>query len=223
MVQVRKDVLAVGEIYHVFTRSIAGFKVFSADAEFRRIIQTMRFYQKENPPLRFCRFIKMKDAEKEISDAVERWSNRDKLVRIYAYCIMPTHIHVLLKQLKVNGTSIFMSNVLNSYARYFNTKLKRKGPLWEGNFKNALVRTDEQLIHLTRYIHLNPVTAYLANMAEEWSASSYKEYLGEIQPEDRICECENVLEVEPNAYREFVNDNISYQRELATIKKLILD
>ena len=80
-----------------------------------------------------------------------------------------------------------MGDILNSYSRYFNTKQKRKGPLWEGRFENVLIKTDEQLLHLTRYIHLNPVTAYLVDQAKDWQASSYNEYLENSDFNECIC------------------------------------
>jgi putative transposase len=136
---------------------------------------------------------------------------------------MPTHLHLTLKQLKENGITIFMSNILNSYTRYFNTKHNRKGPLWEGRFKNILIETEEHLLHLTRYIHLNPVTAYLVNKPEEWFASSYEEYVLKVDDNERICKYDDVLDIEAAFYREFVQDTVSYQRELATLKKLFFE
>lgn len=105
----------------------------------------------------------------------------------------------------------------------FLIKHKRKGPLWEGRFKNVLIKTEEQLLHLTRYVHLNPVSSYLVDKPENWPASSYCEYLSEVNLEDRSCNYENVLSLEPAAYKNFVEDRISYQRELVKIRKLILD
>jgi len=102
---------------------------------------------------------------------------KEKVIHIIAYCLMPTHIHMLLEEVKEDGISIFTNNVLNSYTRYFNTKHKRKGPLWEGPSKKVTIKSDDQLLHLTRYIHLNPVTAYLCNKPEEWPYSSYNEYI----------------------------------------------
>jgi putative transposase len=148
---------------------------------------------------------------------------KEKLVEIIAYCIMPTHLHLVLKQLEDNGISIFMNRILNSYSHYFNIKHERKGPLWEGRFKHILVEKDEYLLHLTRYIHLNPVTAYLVNKPEEWFASSYGEYLQDVKKDDKICKYSEILEIEPKSYREFIEDRISYQRELAKIKHLVMD
>ena len=81
-----------------------------------------------------------------------------------------------------------------------------------------LVSTDEQLLHLTRYIHLNPVTAYLVNKPEDWQASSYLEYLLKIDEADKICSYDDILDIEKVSYKQFVEDNISYQRDLAKIK-----
>jgi len=206
------------EIYHVVNKSIAGFKIFNSDSEFSRMIDTICYYQKEHPQVKFSKFIKENPRGKN-HESLER----EKLVEIVAYCIMPTHLHLLLKQLKENGISIFTGNVLNSYTRYFNIKHRRKGPLWEGRSKKILVETEEQLLHLTRYIHLNPVTAYLVGKPEEWLASSYREYLLCIHEEDKICNYKDMLDISPSYYRKFVEEGIFYQKELANIKKLIYE
>lgn len=148
---------------------------------------------------------------------------RDKLVQIIAYCVMPTHIHFALKQLKDAGISLFMGNIQNSYARYFNIKYNRKGPLWESKFKAKRVNNDEQLLHLTRYIHLNPVTAGIVDNPADWAASSYAEYLKINKEEKGMCEYSELIDFDPDKYKEFVDDRISYQRELAEIKHLICD
>ncbi|MDP8248132.1 MAG: transposase [Candidatus Tritonobacter lacicola] len=222
MVYKRKTPLVNGQVYHVFNKSISRFKIFKHETDFSRIVATIRYYQREKPPVKFSGFARLKRSDKNFSGTTVS-CNRSKLVEIIAYCIMPTHLHLILTQLKDTGITILMRNILNSYARYFNIKHKRKGPLWEGRFKNVLVKTDEQLLHLTRYIHLNPVTASLVSKPEDWLASSYREYIGEVEDSDRICKYADILKIEPNSYRDFVLDGISYQRELAKIKALLID
>ena len=222
----RRETLANGEVYHIFNKSIAEFKIFNNTSNFLRIKNMIRYYQIGNMPLRFSWFLELNNVkEKGFNERFIPFSQgKEKLIQIIAYCLMPTHLHLILKQLKENGISIFMGNILNGYSRYFNTKYRRKGPLWEGRFKNVLVGSDEQLLHLTRYIHLNPVTAYLTENPEEWIHSSYKEYLNSYNNEDeRICKYDDILEIEASSYREFVEDRVSYQRELANIKSLVLD
>jgi len=222
----RKVPLVTGEIYHVISKSIANFVIFNNDNEFLRMRNLFKYYQLKNPPYKFNYFVKTKLKENE-EDFDNYFSlhlfNKEKLVQIIAYCIMPTHLHLILKQLREEGISIFIGNVLNSYSRYFNTKHKRRGPLWEGKFKNILVKTDEQLHHLTRYIHLNPTSARLVNKPEEWLYSSYLEYLGKGKEINRICYYEDLIDISASSYRNFVEDRISYQKELEKIKHLILE
>ncbi|MBN1622087.1 MAG: transposase [Endomicrobiales bacterium] len=215
----RKVPIITNEIYHVFNKSIAGFKIFNNAADFSRIIQLLQYYQNEKPPISFVKFNRSVKFRKKDSYQTALLPKENKLVDILAYCIMKTHIHLTLKQLRENGISKFIKHVLEGYTKYFNIKYNRKGPLWEGRFKNVLVGTDEQLIHLTRYIHLNPVTYHFVDKPDKWEYSSFNEYLhGE-----KICKFKNILDIEPSKYKEFVNDRISYQRELAKIKKLLYE
>ncbi len=221
----RKEKLAVGEIYHIFSKSIADFKIFNSNGNVLRMKYMLKYYQVVDIPCRFSKFMELKNIQKqgfiEYFNFVSK--EKEKIVKIIAYCIMPTHIHLILKQLKENGISNFMGNILNSYSRYFNTKYKRKGPLWEGRFKNISVKTDEQLLHLTRYIHLNPVTARLIDKPENWQASSYNEYLENSSINERICEYDKILQIDRVSYKSFVKDRISYQRELNKIKKMLCE
>ncbi|MCP4652914.1 MAG: transposase [Candidatus Omnitrophica bacterium] len=187
------------------------------------MVKMIQYYRQENPSQRFSRFIERRGSDKKTDDLRTLSSNEKALVEIISYCIMPTHFHLVLTQMKDGGISIFVNNLLNSYTRYFNTKLKRKGPLWESRFKSVFVGTDEQLLHLTRYIHLNPVTAYLVDQPEDWGFSSYNEYVGNALSENKICEYDNVLDITPSSYGDFVKDRISYQRSLGWIKNVALE
>lgn len=216
----RKNPLANGEFYHIFTKSIADFHIFNHKNEFSRMIQLLRYYQIETG-LRFSDFIELKLVENAGFDIALKTFTKEKhhIIQIITYCLMPTHLHLILKQLVNNGISIYMSKVLNGYTRFFNTKYRRKGPLWESEFKNVLIYNDVQLLHLTRYLHLNPVTAYLVENPKNWIYSSYQEYL----KYPLMCNFKEIINIEPAKYRKFVNDQISYQRELNKIKHLILD
>jgi putative transposase len=151
------------------------------------------------------------------------YPNRENRVQIIAYCFMPTHFHFILKQLEDDGISKFLNNTLNSYTRYFNTKYKRKGPLWQGRSKKILVDSDEQLLHLTRYIHLNPTTSYLVDKPEDWRHSSYNEYINNSETKLKACKYDDILGINIKEYRNFVENTIDYQRDLKRIKDLILE
>src|SRR5438132_12702278 len=111
---------------------------------------------------------------------------------------MPNHFHFILKQRKENGISIFISLLINSYTKYFNTKYTRVGALLQGAFKSVIVESDEQLIHLSRYVHLNPRVSGLTKNLESYPWSSYKEYLS--VPE--LCESKIILDLF-HSYQEY--------------------
>ena len=214
----RKNPFFIGQVHHVFNKSIAEYEIFNSDSEFQRMVKAINYYKIKNPDIKLSRFIKH---EKQNNSENAALAAKNRLVQIIAYCIMPTHLHLVLKQIEENGISIFMSNILNSYARYFNIRHNRKGPLWEGRFRNVAVESDEQLLHLTRYVHLNPVTAHLVDKPESWQASSYLEYLG--VRNKKMCDFNDILEIKPVSYKVFVEDRISYQRELSLIKSFLLE
>lgn len=146
----------------------------------------------------------------------------ETLIDIISYSIMPTHLHLILKQNTSDGITKYMSRLLNSYAKYFNQIHHRSGPLWSGRFQNVLVDSDEQLLHLTRYLHLNATSAALTKKPEDWVYSSFLEY---IKPDlsGGICNLEGLFDMTPDQYRKFVDDRKSYQRDLAIIKGLLID
>lgn len=217
----RKVPLVVGKVYHVFTKSISKLIVFPLDDDYKRMLQAIFYYSFEKPPCKLSFFIERGYKDPIISNALNK-NNSPKLVKVIGYCLMPTHIHFILQQIMEGGISKFINMILKSYTKYFNTKHNRKGPLWEGRFKSVLVETDEQLLHLTRYIHLNPVSAYLVNSPEDWFYSSYNEYIGKIPNDQKICEFDEYIKLSPQEYKNFVEERIDYQRELEKIKHLIL-
>jgi len=217
----RKVPLVENEIYHIYNKSIADFVIFNNDTEYKRMMEEIAFYAFENPPCSFSLFKKFK--EKQNQRVFLQIKRLEKIVRILAYCIMPTHIHFVLEQLRKNGISDFINLISKSYAKYFNKKHNRKGPLWEGRFNNVLVKDNIQFNHLTRYVHLNPVTARLVNNPKDWTYSSYREYAGLTKESDKLCNFSDYLDMDIPEYIKFVNDGIGYQRELALIKHLTLE
>jgi len=212
--------LVTGETYHIFSKSIAGFKIFGSDENGLRLLNGIRFFRSRVPGQALSWLLKNDPGRVAKVDRIGGGSRR---VQLIAYCIMQTHFHLLLRQKTEDGISVFMGQLLNSYTRYFNLKHKRKGPLWEGTFQSVHVETDEQALHLTRYIHLNPVTAYLVNAPGEWKFSSYSEYVGSLNPGEALCEREHFQNLPADQYVKFVADRIDHQRRLAQHKDLILE
>lgn len=210
-----KTILATGETYHIFNRSIVGNNIFKDQKCFDRFIKSLKYYRLINPPLRLSHFLRTTEKPP--------FKEKERLVEILCYCLMPNHFHFILTQLVDNGISIFINRLLNSYSRYFNTRYKRKGPLWEGRFKRIRIASDEQLLHLTRYIHLNPTTEFLTEDPLDYPFSSYKEYLK--LTSSSITAPTKVLgeNYSPQEYKKFVLNQKDYQRRLRQIKNLLLE
>ena len=97
-------------------------------------------------------------------------------VEIIAYCLMPNHYHLLVC-LNSDDLARVMQPFALSYSKAIAKRFGRTGTLFQGPFKSRLVDKNEYLLHLSRYIHLNPVFAGLAAKPEDWEFSSYRDYI----------------------------------------------
>ncbi|MBI2330396.1 transposase [Candidatus Daviesbacteria bacterium] len=222
----RKTVFANEEIYHVFNRGVAGLPIYHHTYNYSRFIQLLDYYRFTNTPTSFSRFLKLPLEEKgRILENLKKENNLQ--VEILAFCLMPNHFHLLLKQISEKGIKSFISNVQNGYAKYFNIKKERSGPLFQSAFKAVRIETDEQLLHVSRYIHLNPATAYIITIEKliDYHWSSFATYLGINSTDFPFVKPEFILNFfkSPEKYKEFVFNQAEYQRELANIKHLILE
>lgn len=214
MPTIRKTPLITGEIYHVYNRGIDKRVTFTDQNEYARFFQTLKFYLYDNPPVSLSRFLRIGQGKR--NEFLETpWGN--KYISLFAYCIMPNHFHLLVRQEVDSGVSKFISQLLNSYTRYFNTKHSRVGQLFLDQFKNVLVDGEAQFLHLSRYIHLNPYssgTVKTLGDLEKYEWSSLVEYIG--SGEESICDKETVMFHFSSKikYKEFIFDRAQYQKEL---------
>src|SRR5258706_6962168 len=171
----RKEPLANGEYYHIYNRGVAKMPTFLDKRDFQRFTQTLVYYVSPEGKPKFSAAITETFFQKPTLPIID----------IIAYCFMPNHFHLLLKQNTTNGISEFMRKIGNSYTKYFNTKHKRVGPIFQGQFKAIHIDSDEQLLHLSRYIHLNPLVGFVTKVLDDYECSSFAEY---ISPQTRgIC------------------------------------
>jgi putative transposase len=221
----RKVPLITNQFYHVLNRGVGSQPIFLNKRDYQRMWESAFYYQNKKPVLSYSHFLRLPTKQRD--EFLERLQAQSKfLVEIIALCLLPNHFHLLLKQVKDNGISLFMANLTNSYTRYFNTKNERIGHLFQGKFKAVMIETDEQLLHVSRYIHLNPYSSYLVrnlNKLDIYSYSSLPEYLGIssanfFQKEIILDQFKNI-----SAYKKFVFDQAGYQRSLEQIKHLALE
>lgn len=188
-------------------------RIFETATDHKRFIKVMRYYQLGTIKPRFSFF----DPSKT------RLNKDNKIVEIICYCLMPNHFHFLLKQISDGGVTEFVSKLSNSYTKYFNTKNKRTGPILQGEFKSVHVETDEQLIHLSRYIHLNPLVSFLTKDLNSYRWSSYKEYVGLDKAGIGYKKIVLGQFKSPKDYQSFVLDQEGYGKELEYLKHYLLD
>ncbi len=221
----RKTPLVTDEVYHVFNCSIAGLPIFLNNKNCQRALDTVNFYRFEKPDLRFSHYNRLPIQQK--SEFLQNLKQKNtKRVKVWAYCLMPNHIHFVFKQLTENGIANFMSNLQESYAKYFNIKGERTGSLFQSMFKAVRIESDEQLIHVVRYVHLNPLTSYVIRKIKELETypwCSFAEYVGNqnmgiIDKEDILAHFSSI-----KRFKDFTYNQVDYQRKLAAIKHLALE
>ena len=131
-------------------------------------------------------------------------------VEIVAYCLMPDHYHLLVCP-QIDTLSKLMQPFLLAYTNAFNKRYDCMGALFQGRFKARYIDKNEYLLHLSRYIDLNPVRAGLVKKAENWEFSSYRDYLGRrtgstLNPKIVLDQFHF-----PDDYRDFVEEELEIQ------------
>lgn len=215
--------LVSGQYYHIFNRGIDRRTTFSGISDYERALTSIWFYRISTTPFSLSRFFSLKADDKKAF--LKDFNRRDTRVKVICYCLMPNHFHLLLKQSKENGISSFMSDFQNSYTRYYNIAHERSGALFMNQFRAVRIETDEQMIHLSRYIHLNPHTGFIVKTLEEIETfpwSSIGEFANRKSASRRFCTVDEVVSFfkDKSEYMKFLLDQAGHQRELKRIEHL---
>ena len=172
---IRKTPLETGYYYHLFNRSVAKIPIFTSKRDFIRAISLLNYYRFKNLPFPFSQLMRLNKGQRE--DVLrELEKSKGELIEIICFCLMPNHFHLLLKQLQDKGIMRFLRNFQDSYAKYFNIKHQRSGSLFQGRFKAVLIEDDAQLLHLSRYIHLNPYSSFIVRNKKSLSNYSWSSF-----------------------------------------------
>lgn len=217
--------LVTGEFYHIFNRGINKQPIFLTTKDYFRAIEVLEFYSFATAKLRFSKFLLLPQEERR-----RLWEKLrkegEKLVEFISFSLMPNHFHFLLVQRQESGISKFMRYLQDSYTRYFNTRHKKFGPILQGQFRAVRVEDENQLLHLSRYIHLNPYSSFVVKdpkQLETYPWSSLPEYLG--RTKTNICNKQIILSNFKSLqdHQKFIFDQADYQRRLEEIKYLLLE
>lgn len=152
-------------LYHIYNRGVEKRTIFIKDKDYLRFVVNLYEFNNSGPVFNFGR--KLASSLIEVRLQSER---KKPLVEILAFCLMPNHYHLLIKQRTKNGITEFMRKLGTGYTNYFNLKYQRVGPLFQGKFKAVLLEREQHLQHLPHYIHLNPLELIMP----EWKKGNIK-------------------------------------------------
>lgn len=168
--------------YHVYNRGVEKRKIFIDDQDFSVFLSYLHTYltPKDEQLLQsIIASIRATRQEKDQAIKQLRLKNYASQLELHCYALLPNHFHLLLYQ-NESVINRFMNSLGTRYSMYFNRKYKRKGVLFQDVYKAVHVETEEQLLHLSRYIHNNP-TAWFDLAPTQWQKirllSSVPDYL----------------------------------------------
>lgn len=238
----RKEEFANGEIYHVIIKSIDDNLLFKdVDDYYRGVFSVYEFNTTKSVTIRERR--QARSRIKEILRAAPRDSialvdPRDKLVEVIAFCFMPNHVHLLLKQIKDGGITKFMRKLGAGYGGYFNKKYGRKGYVFQNRFNAVRVKTDNQLRTVLIYIHTNSISLIepgwkmgrvknlkrAIEFLNNYKWSSHKDYIG-VNNFPSITERNFLLEIMGGVqkYQNTVIDWMKHKKEIKGFDNLAIE
>lgn len=144
-------------------------------------------------------------------------------ISILVYCLIPNHYHLLVYQNSDNPASSFVQSLNNAFVQGMNKQLNRKGTLFEGRAKTKLIDKEEYLMHICRYIHLNPIKHNLVQNPSDWTYSNFLTCIEGV--DDGLTDSDFIKELflTRENYREFVEDYIPTMEEMSTMKEYVLE
>ena len=225
----RKFDFSTGEFYHIYNRGNGKNDIFNGKRDYGRFIFLL-FIANSKKPVRVDGLVRKCRAQgRSLRNVMKENERDDTLVDIGAYCLMPNHFHLLIREKIDGGASLFMQKLATGYSMYFNKKYERTGSLWEGRFKAEHANNDEYLKYLFAYIHLNPMklvepkwreigvtdAVRVRKYLKEYQYSSYVDYLGEDREEKLILNKEAFPEYfdEFKEFETFIDEWIDYNKE----------
>ena len=212
-----------GGYYHLYNRGVEKRQIFMDQMDYSVFVSYLDTY------LSFPDLQGVSSQEKVPPSKVLK--NYFGEIKLLAYCLMPNHFHLMVKQESERGIDHFMRSLSTKYVRYFNTKHKRVGSLFQDTYKGVRVENEYQFIYLSKYIHRNPIDLFTCEdtprRLEDYKYSSYGNYLNNYR--QVWLDTEEILglfgkvvgQISHKNYREFVEESSDYDHSF--IKDVVLD
>ena len=150
----RKNKFVTGEFYHVYNRGTDKRRVFIDEYDYGRFLQSMEEFNSLKPigSIYENSFVKI-NMERQFGNRTSKF--KQPLVKIVCYHLNANHFHLILRQEAKNGISEYLKRVAGGYTKYFNSRWRRNGVLFQGKFKANHISSNEYLLHLSAYVNLN--------------------------------------------------------------------
>ena len=197
-----------GAYYHIYNRGVEKRIIFQDDKDYKTFLSYLKFYL--SPPTKHDLHSDLQGVSLKAIPPSRVLKNYHDEIELLAYCLMPNHFHLLVHQTTVSAINYFMRSLSTKYVCYFNTRYKRVGHLFQDTYKAVKIESEQQWIHLTKYIHLNPLDLHPFKESPcrltEYKYSSYPNYLGKfkqswVKPNEILA---NISKVGKNSYHNFV-------------------
>jgi len=214
-----------GGYYHIYNRGVEKREIFIDKKDYSVFLRFLKEYLL--PP-----------DHKDLVEYQQLYPRRKPInchddIKLIAYCLMPNHFHLFIKQITHYGLKTFMKALLTNYVVYFNKRYNRVGHLFQGIYKGALIETEPYYIHISRYIHRNPLELHAGDHPlHEYPYSSYRYYLSGQSPDwidineilKFFSSSKSLLPSEILSYRHFVEnyDNLD-KKDIDILGELILE
>lgn len=176
----RKEYLS-NSYYHIYNRGVEKRLIFQDSQDYAVYLSYLKNYllPKDTQALQAQLADKtVSSEEKDIIAKLLRMNNFSDEITLLAYCLMPNHFHLFIKQQTASSMDSFMNSLATRYTMYFNRKYNRVGSLYQGVYKAVRVTTDSQFITLSRYIHKQAIVSQGQALRKHAQPSSYLEYIG---------------------------------------------
>ena len=217
-----RPILTTNEFYHIFNKSIANQPIFDNSHNLKKITRIVNYYRYKQK-IKLSKFYLLPNLIQ--NEYIEEAHESTPLVEIYSFAFMPNHYHFLLRQLQDKGISRFISDIQNSFAKNFNLINDRNGSLFQTGFKSRRIAFEEDFFHISRYIHLNPVTSSIIKFNEliDYPHTSLNWYSN--TKLNKFVNTEYLLNHFKNLknYIKFLEDQVEYQQKLKRIKDLLIE
>lgn len=193
----RREKIANGNICHIYNRGVEKRTVFLDDKDYLRYVHDLFEFNDSEPTINTAYHLAKRTPGGSIEVGLRYIGKQERkprklLVDLLAFCLMPNHVHLMVRQRVEGGVTEFMRKLGTGYTNYFNKKRERVGPLFQGKYKFVRVARDEHLLHLPYYIHANPLDIKFpgwrdrklsdwkraTEFLESYRWSSYQDYVG---------------------------------------------